>query len=102
MKHSRLAQQYLAHNSSETIQLPANDPEVIRYLQQSKSASTGAAPAEVTTLAVEKPPLPQAKPPPRRKPRQSLESMSAALEKGKKMTTLEKVSPPCYVLVPVY
>ena len=28
----------------------------------------------------------------RRKPRQSLEAMSAALDKGKKMTTLEKVS----------
>ena len=33
------------------------------------------------------------KAPARRKLRQSLESMSAALDKGKKMTTLEKVSP---------
>ena len=33
------------------------------------------------------------KAPVKRKPRQSLESMSAALDKGKKMTTLEKVHP---------
>ena len=33
----------------------------------------------------------KAKGPVRRKPRQSLEAMSAALDKGKKMTTLEKV-----------
>lgn len=37
-------------------------------------------------------PLPPKKGPIRRKPRQSLEAMSAALDKGKKMTTLEKVS----------
>lgn len=30
--------------------------------------------------------------PVKRKPRQSLEAMSAALDKGKKMTTLEKVN----------
>jgi hypothetical protein len=37
---------------------------------------------------------PKVKGPIRRKPRQSLEAMSAALDKGRKMTTLEKVSAP--------
>ena len=37
------------------------------------------------------PTAPLKRAPPRKKPRQSLEQMSAALDKGKKMTTLEKV-----------
>ncbi|WVQ63001.1 uncharacterized protein L199_001150 [Kwoniella botswanensis] len=49
--------------------------------QQKQSPITTSAPA----------PAPRPKGPPiRRKPRQSLEAMSAALDKGKKMTTLEK------------
>ncbi|WRT65431.1 uncharacterized protein IL334_002374 [Kwoniella shivajii] len=46
-----------------------------------------------SAISLEKalPPKPKGPPPPiRRKPRQSLEAMSAALDKGKKMTTLEK------------
>ncbi|KAK6906925.1 hypothetical protein I203_100914 [Kwoniella mangroviensis CBS 8507] len=51
--------------------------------QQQKSPITTSAPAPK--------PAPRPKGPPiRRKPRQSLEAMSAALDKGKKMTTLEK------------
>ncbi|WWC59956.1 uncharacterized protein I303_102519 [Kwoniella dejecticola CBS 10117] len=44
------------------------------------------APAPASTVGPSKP----KGPPVRRKPRQSLEAMSAALDKGKKMTTLEK------------
>ncbi|KAK8861324.1 hypothetical protein IAR55_002143 [Kwoniella newhampshirensis] len=49
--------------------------------------------ASIPSTVVRKPEIiaPRPKgPPPRRKPRQSLEQMSAALDKGKKMTTLEK------------
>jgi len=58
--------------------------------------ATAAASASVGVSASEAAPVstaskPKAKGPVKRKPRQSLESMSAALDKGKKMTTLEKV-----------
>jgi hypothetical protein len=89
--------------------LPADDPEAVNYLKKSEGVSpalkdteemeakngesnhpTAALPS-VSNQAKK----PTGKGPPRRKPRQSLEQMSAALDKGKKMTTLEKVCWPC-------
>lgn len=85
--------------------LPGNHPDAIAYLKKESQAnladdadavkapdpiSTGEPTASTSTSAG--PSKPKTKPPPRRKPRQSLEAMSAALDKGKKMTTLEKVS----------
>lgn len=84
--------------------LPADHPDTIAYLKKESQANsadassieapdpigTGSATASTSTSAG--PSKPKTKPPPRRKPRQSLEAMSAALDKGKKMTTLEKVS----------
>lgn len=82
--------------------LPADHPEAIAYLKKEAMDKTPEVPPndqEDTPHATDAPPLidagpskPKNKPPPRRKPRQSLEAMSAALDKGKKMTTLEKVS----------
>ena len=82
--------------------LPADHPDAIAYRKKgSTSESADDAPveetekpqkAEAATIADAGPSKPKNKPPPRRKPRQSLEAMSAALDKGKKMTTLEKVS----------
>lgn len=96
------------HNTfSETIKLPADDPEVVQYRRrQSQTLAPAETAAESVPEAVVDPasdlsraktesasdlPMPKAKPPPRRKPRQSLEALSAAIDKGKKMTTLEKV-----------
>jgi hypothetical protein len=93
--------------------LPADHPDAIAYLKrESEANSAGTIVSEVpdqtatgaTSLATPinaGPSKPKSKPPPRRKPRQSLEAMSAALDKGKKMTTLEKVSPVEYDSVPV-
>lgn len=55
-------------------------------------AASAQAPASDTSSAPASS-IPPKRPPPKRKPRQSLEAMSAALDKGKKMTTLEKVRP---------
>ena len=92
-----------ADHFSETVMLPADHPDAIAYLKKgstSKSAddvpveeSEKPQKAEAATITDAGPSKPKSKPPPRRKPRQSLEAMSAALDKGKKMTTLEKVSP---------
>lgn len=104
--------------NSETVCLPSDDPEVIRYLQQQEqkrlasemspsgsgsvtpthngNGHTEAAAAIAATESPSKPPL--RKGPMRKRPRQSLEAMAAAIDKGKKMTTLEKVSS---YLVPV-
>ncbi|WVQ73877.1 hypothetical protein IAR50_003458 [Cryptococcus sp. DSM 104548] len=92
----------------EPVKLRASDPEAIAYLDKLKNGDqepgvsiveetvtesavtetpvpeTGS-PALATSIA----PAPKPKGPPRRK-RQTLEQMSAALDKGKKMTTLEK------------
>lgn len=89
--------------SRETVKLPADDPEVIEY-QKRNNADSGpqevrlAMDADVETETPDNrrdlasgPSKSKAKPPARRKPRQSLEAMSAALDRGKKMTTLEKV-----------
>lgn len=83
--------------------LPADHPDAIAYLKKgSKVESVEHVPVEETSTSQTKEGatsadsgtmVPKSKPPPRRKPRQSLEAMSAALDKGKKMTTLEKVSP---------
>ena len=91
-----------ADHFSETVMLPADHPDAIAYLKKgSTSKSADDVPveetekpqkAEAATIADAGPSKPKSKPPPRRKPRQSLEAMSAALDKGKKMTTLEKVS----------
>jgi hypothetical protein len=93
----------VADHLSETVMLPADHPDAIAYLKKgSASESADKAPVEETakpqttetaTIADAGPSKPKTKPPPRRKPRQSLEAMSAALDKGKKMTTLEKVGP---------
>lgn len=100
--------------NSETVCLPSDDPEVIRYLQQqeqkrlasemSPSGSGSVTPthngnghaeaAGAATASPTKPPL--RKGPMRKRPRQSLEAMAAAIDQGKKMTTLEKVGlQPC-------
>lgn len=100
---------------SETVRLPKDDPEAIKYLAQqaaeaSSEASTsaavsadGASPAPAATTSngtAASEPQTQPRPAParplgrgpvRKRPRQSLEAMSAALDAGKKMTTLEKV-----------
>lgn len=87
------------------MQLPADDPEAIAFSRKSvpeqplgdtpeASASTGVDAISASTEPTAGPSKPKAKGPVRRKPRQSLEAMSAALDKGKKMTTLEKV---CFV-----
>jgi hypothetical protein len=82
--------------------LPADHPEAMAYLKKvSKDETPGTTSKEEsakpqafdTTTSDAGPSQLKSKPPPRRKPRQSLEAMSAALDKGKKMTTLEKVSP---------
>jgi hypothetical protein len=88
----------------ETVMLPPDHPDAIAYLKKestrepTEAASTGQAivadTGDVAVIHEAEPSKPKAKPPPRRKPRQSLEAMSAALDKGKKMTTLEKVSYP--------
>jgi hypothetical protein len=129
-----------ADRISETVSLPANDPEAIAFLRSQSSAplapsttsastnptlpagldtfsvppdsfpevkpgqtdsiSTDSAaasttdpapPASTTDTPAPRPPVPVNKAAIRRKPRQSLEQMAAGL-KGKKMTTLEKVS----------
>jgi hypothetical protein len=82
--------------------LPADDPEAVEYLKKSEGVSpalkdtTGmeakSGESNLSTAALPQAKKPNGKGPPRRKPRQSLEQMSAALDKGKKMTTLEKVS----------
>ncbi|WWD16774.1 hypothetical protein CI109_101206 [Kwoniella shandongensis] len=65
-----------------TSAMVSNDP--------SSSTSNNVQPSSTTpTISAHPAPRPKG-PPPRRKPRQSLEQMSAALDKGKKMTTLEK------------
>lgn len=102
-------------HSSETVSLPKDDPEVVAYLARQTQPEVKL-PVETnghsTTDNKEDPPksiaeasytaaptnLPPRKGPLKRKPRQSLEAMSAALDKGKKMTTLEKVSPPHFIL----
>jgi len=73
--------------TSETVQLPDDDPEAIAFLKRDDT-KPGSDPLSQTPTSTAGP----SKKPPRRKPRQSLEAMSAALDKGKKMTTLEKVS----------
>ena len=88
--------------SSETVTLPADHPEAIAYMKKtSKGVTPSDAPKEEagTLQPSDNASAPYAGPskqklkvPARRKPRQSLESMSAALAKGKKMTTLEKAS----------
>ncbi|TYJ53536.1 hypothetical protein B9479_005805 [Cryptococcus floricola] len=87
----------------ETVKLRASDPEAIAYFEKLKNGDEKPVlPAEESVTKPETPlaetsasPVPAApqapkpKGPPRRK-RQTLEQMSAALDKGKKMTTLEK------------
>lgn len=58
------------------------------------SASSSPAAPVPTTASTAAPAARPRGPLQRRKPRQSLEAMSAALDKGKKMTTLEKVRAP--------
>ena len=109
---------------SETVSLPASDPEAIAYLSRIRNTGTSTSTAVNSsssdhtptpqslaptssilgessnnlTTQTASPPVPvsalktPSKAPIRRKPRQSLEQMSAALDKGKKMTTLAKVS----------
>jgi hypothetical protein len=82
-----------------------DDPEAIAYSQgrvtelatddtshENTQDLHGAAPVSSEAVAGPSKTTMQHKKPVRRKPRQSLEAMSAALDKGKKMTTLEKVS----------
>jgi hypothetical protein len=88
--------------SSETVMLPADHPDAIAHLKKGSTSESAESTtideavkpqeSEGATVADAGPSKPKSKPPPRRKPRQSLEAMSAALDKGKKMTTLEKVS----------
>lgn len=47
--------------------------------------------AAAATAAHESPSKPPLRKPMRKRPRQSLEAMAAGIDKGKKMTTLEKV-----------
>lgn len=103
-------------DGSETVSLPKDDPEVVAFLARRPKIGidSEAGPTNVTSVpssnsvnldvkavsassstpiqAPAAPVPPVRKGPPKRKPRQSLEAMSAALDKGKKMTTLEKVS----------
>lgn len=106
---------------SETVRLPKGDPEAIKYLAQQaaeakpqetaptpQAAETSAAAPEPTATTISSAdasiapstaiaaPIaapPRRGPPMRKRPRQSLEAMAAAIDKGKKMTTLEKVRP---------
>lgn len=96
---------------SETVMLPADDPEAVEYMKKSEGVSPAlkntegmeAKSGESSPLTAAGPSVanqakkPAGKGPPRRKTRQSLEQMSAALDKGKKMTTLEKVSWLCLI-----
>ena len=91
-------------DSRETVQVPSNDPEAVAYLARLdkiqpiqsdeahnlslSSESLAPIPRSGTSSMTE----PSRRSLTKRKPRQSLEQMSAALDKGKKMTTLEKVS----------
>ncbi|CAK9783992.1 unnamed protein product [Cutaneotrichosporon oleaginosum] len=75
----------------ETVKLRASDPEAIKLLalqrerEKNESGGSGGSGASSSSAS------PAAGPKPRRKrPRQSLEALAAALEGGKKMTTLEK------------
>ncbi len=107
----------MSDSLSESVMLPSTDPEAVAYLAQERVSTTNGPTSESTdpirtpptsttsqiysSMAAPQPFPPQTsipskptpKPPVRRKPRQSLEQMSAALSSGKKMTTLEKVRP---------
>jgi hypothetical protein len=70
-----------------------NESEPTSSASSSNIASdVSPATASGSTVGAKAAPKGKGKAPVKRKPRQSLESMSAALDKGKKMTTLEKVS----------
>ncbi|KAK4683752.1 hypothetical protein P7C73_g6477, partial [Tremellales sp. Uapishka_1] len=98
------ARRFAGETLYETVELPANDPEAIAFLAKKISSESPSQEAVASPIAedssasaslVETPATPAAakpkpKPAPRRKPRQSLEAMAAAIDKGKKMTTLEK------------
>ena len=73
-----------ANDSASALSSTAGDTGLTTPSSASASADVSA-PSTVNRV--------KGKAPARRKPRQSLESMSAALDKGRKMTTLEKVSP---------
>jgi hypothetical protein len=62
----------------------------VKQSSAAPSVASAQAPASLSSSALASS-IPPKRPPPKRKPRQSLEAMSAALDKGKKMTTLEKV-----------
>ncbi|ORX36424.1 bucentaur or craniofacial development-domain-containing protein [Kockovaella imperatae] len=78
MVEVKRSRRFAGENLEETVNLPADHPEAIAYLNKGRIEPTKSAQ-----------PGPR-KGPLKRKPRQSLEQMSAALDKGKKMTTLEK------------
>lgn len=84
---------------SETVKLRKDDPEAIKLLALQRereangqnggageSTSDGASSSSASPAPVGKPKRG------RKRPRQSLEALAAAIDGGKKMTTLEKVS----------
>ncbi|EIW69149.1 hypothetical protein TREMEDRAFT_62877 [Tremella mesenterica DSM 1558] len=71
---------------SETIQLRADDPEAIKYLSTEFTSTDDKPPKTSSTDTT----TPGKSAKGRKKPRVSLETMAAAIDKGKKMTTLEK------------
>jgi hypothetical protein len=75
---------------SETVELKASDPEAVAFLAKESAPAEDTAPNELSAANSSSNPPPKLKPV-RRKPRASLEAMSAAMSKGKKMSTLEKV-----------
>lgn len=72
--------------------LPADHPEAVEQIRRTQSEESAVNSPATSSTAFESKSQTTVKKPVRRKPRQSLEAMSAALDKGKKMTTLEKVS----------
>lgn len=72
-----------------------DDPEAVKLLALQKAREEGAAvEGESSAASSSASPAPAGKRrgPVRKRPRQSLEALAAAIDGGKKMTTLEKVS----------
>ncbi|KAL1410214.1 hypothetical protein Q8F55_004219 [Vanrija albida] len=112
MVEVKRARRFAGETIYETVRLPKDDPEAIKYLaaqaaessaeastpEASSSAGGAAAVAGTASSGAASEPQPQPRPAPsrpgrgpvRKRPRASLEAMSAALDAGKKMTTLEK------------
>lgn len=72
---------------------PKDHPEAIKYgAVESATSAPAAAAVKDTTPSAPTAPGPPLRRPVRKRPRHSLEAMAAAIDAGKKITTLEKVS----------